>query len=140
MISTFITKRRAAGSRGNPSSTSNSFARYATHTARMAQSWMMIANALPRPSFTPRKSSAMFRWPVLDTGRNSVSPSRMPRMTACQMPRDSAFDNPSLDVAPGIGDARVEPMVPSRPDLSHGQESGNDGNGQQGQSFDWRNV
>src|SRR4029453_15155193 len=48
-------------------------------TARMAPTWMIAVNAVTGSStFSPRSPSAMVRWPVLDTGRNSVTPSRMP--------------------------------------------------------------
>ena len=49
-------------------------------TARMAPTWMIAVNAVTPGSstFSPRSPSAMARWPVLDTGRNSVTPSRMP--------------------------------------------------------------
>ena len=36
---------------------------------------------LPFSSFAPRKSETMMRWPVEETGRNSVSPSTIPRIT-----------------------------------------------------------
>ena len=52
--------------------------------ATMAPNWMIAVKAVTAGSSTgcPSSFSAMVRWPVLDTGRNSVSPSTIPRMTA----------------------------------------------------------
>src|SRR5665213_2690939 len=50
-------------------------------TARMAPAWMATLNNSER---SPSQCSAISRWPVLDTGRNSVIPSMMPRVMVCQ--------------------------------------------------------
>jgi hypothetical protein len=49
-------------------------------TARMAPTWMIAVNAVTPGSstFSPRSPSAIVRWPVLDTGSNLMTPSRMP--------------------------------------------------------------
>ncbi|CUP18249.1 Uncharacterised protein [Segatella copri] len=46
-------------------------------TERMAPNWMMTVKALTNLSWisTPSKFSTIIMWPVLDTGKNSVSPS-----------------------------------------------------------------
>src|SRR5438477_8584790 len=51
--------------------------------ARIAPSWIRIAKLFQKLS-SPRlkKRSASNRWPVEETGRNSVMPSTMPRITA----------------------------------------------------------
>ncbi|KAG1217824.1 hypothetical protein G6F68_021692 [Rhizopus microsporus] len=54
-----------------------------THiTARMEPSWITTSNTLPSPDWKLIQSPTRMRWPVLDTGMNSVRPSRMPRMNA----------------------------------------------------------
>ncbi len=60
-----------------------SVAKYTT-TAAIAPIWMTAVNAVTAGSSMERPSSfsAIVRWPVLETGRNSVSPSTMPRMIA----------------------------------------------------------
>ena len=46
-------------------------------TAAIAPTWMTAVNAVTRLSSMPSPSifSAIVRWPVLETGRNSVIPS-----------------------------------------------------------------
>ena len=53
-------------------------------TAAIAPIWMTAVYAVIAGSSTgsPSHFSTMVRWPVLETGRNSVSPSTMPKMTA----------------------------------------------------------
>src|SRR3954471_10924242 len=48
----------------------------------MAPVWMTMLKTFQRSSFASSRSPARMRWPVLEIGRNSVSPSTMPRMTA----------------------------------------------------------
>ena len=50
---------------------------YRQMTERMAPNWMMTVKALTNLSWisTPSKFSTIIMWPVLDTGKNSVSPS-----------------------------------------------------------------
>jgi len=50
--------------------------------ARIAPSWMMTLKAAHFSASKPRSSVARIRWPVEETGRNSVTPSTMPRMIA----------------------------------------------------------
>src|SRR3954453_6551678 len=50
--------------------------------ARIAPNWMMTLNAAHFCASKPRSSVARIRWPVEETGRNSVTPSTMPRMMA----------------------------------------------------------
>src|SRR3569623_3489787 len=51
--------------------------------ARIAPSWIRTVNESQKaPSPRPKKRSASRRWPVEDTGRNSVTPSMIPRITA----------------------------------------------------------
>src|SRR3954451_751424 len=50
--------------------------------ARIAPSWMMTLNAAHFWALKPRSSVARIRCPVEETGRNSVTPSTMPRMMA----------------------------------------------------------
>ena len=73
----------------------------------MAPTWMTAVNAVTDGSSTSRPSrpSAMVRWPVLDTGRNSVSPSTTPRTTASTIPMLTL-----LPCASGLpGDHRGQP-------------------------------
>ena len=54
-----------------------------THiTARMEPSWITTSNTLPWLDSKLIQSPIRMRWPVLDTGMNSVSPSTMPRKKA----------------------------------------------------------
>src|SRR6187401_1393750 len=48
----------------------------------MAPSWMEISVLEATSPVNPNAWPAKIRWPVEDTGRNSVSPSTMPRITA----------------------------------------------------------
>ena len=50
----------------------------------MAPIWITAVNAVTDGSSTwsPSHFSAMVRWPVLETGRNSVSPSTIPSTIA----------------------------------------------------------
>src|SRR6476646_7999676 len=50
--------------------------------ARIAPSWMMTLNAAHFSASKPSSSVARIKWPVEETGRNSVTPSTMPRMIA----------------------------------------------------------
>src|SRR3546814_14761413 len=47
-------------------------------TARIAPSWMTISNVPAAAESKPSSSPARTRWPVEETGMNSVSPSTMP--------------------------------------------------------------
>jgi hypothetical protein len=53
-------------------------------TAAIAPIWITAVNPVTAGSSTsrPRIFSAIVRWAVLETGRNSVSPSTIPRMIA----------------------------------------------------------
>jgi hypothetical protein len=48
----------------------------------MAPSWMKTVKAAARSPVKPRKCPARIRWPVEETGTNSVSPSTIPRTSA----------------------------------------------------------
>src|SRR5258708_21299146 len=49
----------------------------------MARSWIRIAKLFQKlPSPRSKNRSASSKWPVDDTGRNSVTPSTIPRITA----------------------------------------------------------
>ena len=52
------------------------------NVATIAPNWMITVNAVTAGLSVcmPSSASAMVRWPVLETGRNSVRPSTMPRM------------------------------------------------------------
>src|SRR3954453_5992221 len=50
--------------------------------ARIAPSWMMRLNAAHFSGSKPSSSVARIKCPVEETGRNSVTPSTMPRMIA----------------------------------------------------------
>src|SRR2546428_6821321 len=50
----------------------------------MAPSWMMISKAAARGPTKPSAWPARIRWPVDETGRNSVAPSTSPRMIAAR--------------------------------------------------------
>src|SRR5512142_2838945 len=87
----FTAKRREAGSVVTLVSACPSRARYSHTTARIAANWMAISNTLALSSLNPSRSPARIRCPVLDTGRNSVRPSTMPRMSACSRMRESVM-------------------------------------------------
>ncbi len=50
-------------------------------TAAIVPSWVTAVNAAPGSS-QPRKAGTIRRWPVLEIGRNSVSPWTIPRTIA----------------------------------------------------------
>src|SRR4249919_422999 len=50
--------------------------------ARIAPSWMMTLNAAHFSASKPSNSVARIKCPVEETGKNSVTPSTMPRMMA----------------------------------------------------------
>ena len=81
-IRRFSTKRCAPRSRGSPRATAKSLARYSQQTATMAPAWMTISNSFARSPVKFSSDPATIRWPVEDTGRNSVRPSTRPRMAA----------------------------------------------------------
>src|SRR3989442_8275053 len=69
--------------------------------ARIAPTWMTAVNPVTAVSSTFRCSSfsTTVRCPVEETGRNSVSPSTMPRMTAFQ----SSTSLPHAGLVEGLG-------------------------------------
>ena len=82
-ISTPMMKRRSSAFDSAPMATRDSLKKYSATIARMAPSWIRIAKLFQKPSSPrPKKRSANNRWPVDDTGRNSVTPSIIPRSTA----------------------------------------------------------
>src|SRR5262245_49013029 len=56
-----------------------------TNTARMAPSWMKISKVSAVSPRNPRRCPATMRWPVDETGRNSVRPSTIPSRIAIPM-------------------------------------------------------
>src|SRR3569623_1442045 len=84
--------------------------------ARIAPSWMMTLNASHLPASYPSNSVARIRCPVDETGRNSVTPSTMPRMIAISRmgmsgPAASGRGG-QIDAAPGELAALVEAAEP----------------------------
>ena len=78
----FMTNRRARASFGRSATTPKSFARYSQTMASSAPVWITISKTLPFSVLNESKSPARIRWPVDDTGRNSVSPSTTPMTSA----------------------------------------------------------
>src|SRR6185503_2970793 len=58
-------------------------ARYSQTTASIAPVWIAMLKTFQRSPVAPIRSAATIRCPVLAIGRNSVSPSTMPRISAC---------------------------------------------------------
>src|SRR5882724_3167623 len=55
----------------------------------MAPNWISTAKVLPKSSSSkPKKRCTSRRWPVEDTGRNSVRPSTTPRKNALRRSND----------------------------------------------------
>ena len=69
--------------------------------ATIAPTWMIAVNAvIPLPSMGRSSSfSTMVRWPVEETGKNSVSPSTTPRTTAFQISSTSYSPTPDFSNA-----------------------------------------
>ncbi len=64
-------------------------------TAMMAPGWIATSNAfMTSESGRPSSDWVRIRWPVDDTGRNSVSPSTMPMMAALISSNVSTLDAP----------------------------------------------
>lgn len=73
-----------------------------TMEAIIAPTWMIAVNAVMLGSSTvcPRSFSTTVRWPVLEMGRNSVTPSTMPRrMASHQLIMCAAFVRRSGETA-----------------------------------------
>src|SRR3954463_7972435 len=84
--------------------------------ARIAPSWMMTLNAAHLSASKPRSSVARIRCPVDETGRNSVTPSTMPRMMAISR-IGTSVGRGQVDPPPGELAAAVvtaEPFVADR--------------------------
>src|SRR5438309_1220384 len=79
------TSRRDSATAMPSFTTRHNRSRYSQMTARMAPSWMMISKAAARGPTNPSAWPARIRWPVDETGRNSVAPSTNPRMIAARM-------------------------------------------------------
>src|SRR5688572_6807839 len=74
----------------------------------MAPVWITRLNASQRSPVASSRSAARIRWPVLEIGRNSVSPSTMPRTTALSRRARSIFSSlleKARDGLPEGGDA-----------------------------------
>src|SRR6185369_8053765 len=80
---------------------------------------MMTLKAAHFPASKPSSSVARMRWPVEDTGRNSVTPSTIPRMMAIRRVDTSAGGR---QVDPSSGEAvapeTVEPFAADRGERS----------------------
>ena len=59
--------------------------KYTTTMARMAPSWISTSNTSPG-LLKPRKCAASSKWAVEETGRNSVRPSKMPKIAGTKRP------------------------------------------------------
>src|SRR6185369_3442425 len=59
-------------------------ARYSHTTASIAPVWIATKNTPARSSSKPSRLPARIRCPVLEIGRNSVTPSTRPRIRACR--------------------------------------------------------
>jgi hypothetical protein len=72
-----------------------------TRTAAIAPTWITAVKPTTASSATGMCSrpSPILRWPVEETGRNSVSPSTRPRMTAWPMLIVLNMDHPAAPVA-----------------------------------------
>ena len=66
----------------SPVPTAQKRRQYTRSTANIAPSWIAILNATELLSVNPTSSPAKIKWPVDDTGKNSVSPSIKPRSKA----------------------------------------------------------
>src|SRR3954452_13891866 len=77
----------------------------------MAPSWITTSKTVLPGPVNPISSAARIRWPVEETGRNSVTPSTMPRMTAISRIGTSAGRR-EVDAAAGGLAALVEPSEP----------------------------
>ena len=88
----------AAGRAPRPEKARAKRARYSQHTARMAPSWITMSKTLPFSSFRSSRSETMMRWPVEETGRNSVRPSTTPRT--------SAFTSGAISIGASLASAR----------------------------------
>jgi len=77
--STFASRARSASRVTEPFAVFHKGARKCQTTARIAPSWMKISNVARECSGYWNTSDATIRWPVEETGRNSVAPSSRPR-------------------------------------------------------------
>ena len=100
-------KARPGSERSSPANRWRSM----TTTARMAPIWMKISKVAARAPVNPRRLPATIRWPVDETGRNSVRPSTIPRATATQRMCMGAESNPGWRPRA----SRVGPLVPHHP-------------------------
>src|SRR5690606_13135310 len=85
--------------------------------ARIAPAWITM---LKKSERAPSQCWAISRWPVLETGRNSVSPSRMPSRRA-----DSGSDMESGQPGAGsiAGTAAGRPRPPPAAGARHGRQA-----------------
>ncbi len=81
-ISTPNTNRRAFGSFGSAVAIDHKRVKYADRIASTAPSWMRIAKVLSASLSSPNTLWSSNRWPVEETGMNSVAPSSKPRNRA----------------------------------------------------------
>ena len=66
----------------SPVPTAQKRRQYTNSTAKIAPSWIAILKATELLSVKPMTSLAKIKWPVDETGKNSVSPSIKPRSKA----------------------------------------------------------
>ena len=90
-------------------------ARKYSNVATIAPNWMIAVNAVTAGSSTgsPSSSSAMVRCPVLETGRNSVSPSTTPSRTASTYPSAAHAASPAALERLGATVAQRRPAAPA---------------------------
>src|SRR5574341_1816826 len=82
-------------------------------TARIAPSWMDMSTLVATSPLKPSQWPTRMRWPVEETGRNSVRPSTSPSSIASSGPHPSICDpvaawwycGPSEERHPGFGAA-----------------------------------
>src|SRR5690349_4036316 len=75
----------------------------------------------------PRMPSVIFRWPVEDTGRNSVRPSTMPRTTASTTPMLALTDADSSGAFGRDGDGVGSMPAPDERNADGGSRDGDRG-------------
>src|SRR5262245_13213431 len=104
-------------------------------SARIAPNWMSTAKVLPKSSSSkPKNLCTSNRWPVEDTGMNSVSPSTIPRTNALNR-SDNMNDAETEDQEGRQSENDTRLTGPSGPGIPgtlfpHRQRAGNEKGGQ----------
>src|SRR6266568_7667390 len=81
-IARLSAKRCAAWSEARPTNTPQNLVRYSHTIASIAPVWITISNTFAFSPLKPSRSPARIRWPVEETGKNSVRPSTTPSIKA----------------------------------------------------------